>query len=113
MNAESKAAREHLEILISRDEASSRGVGSSEQHDQQEASRELPSESRAASLATPETDCTDPSTFSWGVSHIAAVLNSVMFSSTSWDLEAGLERVSAAGRMQSEQVRRSSRNIRG
>ena len=120
IKSESRAARVQLDRLGSRDEASSRGVGKYEQHDQQKASREPPLESRASSMATPELNCTDPSTFSWEVSQIAAVLNCVMVphlspvscSSTPWDLEAGPERVSSAGCMQSEQVRQPSCNIR-
>ena len=68
-NAESRVGRGQLKRLLSRDGASSRDVLICEQHDQQEASREVPPESRAASLNTPENDCSDPSTFSWEVSH--------------------------------------------
>ena len=68
INAKSRAAQLQLEGLLSRDEAHLRGVQSIEQHDQHEGSRETLSESRATSLATPENDCSDPSTLSWEVS---------------------------------------------
>ena len=66
-NSESRAAHGQLQRLLSKDEASLRDAGFSAKGNQQEASRERPSESRAASLTTPENDCSDPSTFSWEV----------------------------------------------
>lgn len=69
-NSESRAAHGQLERLLSKDEASSREVVFSGRGDQHEANvPERPSESRAASLTTPENDCSDPSTFSWEVGH--------------------------------------------
>lgn len=73
-NNESRAAHEQLERLVSKDEATSRGVERFEERDQHEASRQQPSESRAASLTTPENDCLDPSTLSWEVRYRSAVL---------------------------------------
>ena len=73
-NNESRAAHEHLERLLSKDDATSRGVESFEECDQQEASRQQPSESRAASLTTPENDCLNPSTLSWEVRFGSAAL---------------------------------------
>ena len=64
----STSAQGQLKSLPSKDEASPSSGAISEQHGQEEASKQVPCESRAASLTTPDIDCSDPSKLSRGVS---------------------------------------------
>lgn len=62
------SARGQLKSLLSKEEASPSIGAVSERRGQEEASKEVPCESRAASLTTPDIGCSDPSKLSEGVS---------------------------------------------